>query len=113
MTGPTRDLVLAKIEQVFPNCDGAEILTALDRYGAPERDRVHLAILKLCDEEGKSDPGSYVNAAIRDCRDVLAWAEAPNQAKLIACCDPDMRAETVLLKRELVVRGSTDRARPR
>ncbi|MDH3701831.1 MAG: hypothetical protein OEU46_10990 [Alphaproteobacteria bacterium] len=93
MTKPARDLVVTKIKQVFPDRRIPEILANLDRYTDPERDRVHLAILKLCDEEGKSDPDDYVNAAIRDFRDVLTWAEAPNQAKLIACCDPGLRAE--------------------
>ena len=93
MTGPRRDLVMTKIEQVFPGRRMPEILAKLDRYGDPERDRVHLAILKLCDEEGISELTAYVDAAKRDFHDVLTWAEAPNQAKLIACCDPGLRAE--------------------
>jgi len=93
MTKPTRDLVVTKIRQVLPDADVAEILAILDRYRDPERNRVHLAILKLCDEEGKPDPAGYVNTANRDFRDVLMWAEAPNQAKLIACCDAGLRAE--------------------
>ena len=93
MTIPLRDLVLTKINQVFPDRDAADMLTVLDRYAGPDRERVHLAILKLCDEERKPDPSDYVDAANRDYRDVLMWAEAPNAAKLIACCDAGLRAE--------------------
>ncbi len=93
MTKADHDMVLAKIEKVFPDWPPDEIQAALDRYSDTNRDRVHLAILKLCDEEGKSDPTEYVDAALRDFRDVLAWAEAPNQAKLIACCDAELRVE--------------------
>jgi len=93
MTKPMRDLVVTKISQVFPDGNVAGNLAILDRYRDTERDRVQLAILKLCDEEGKADPAGYVDAANRDFRDVLMWAEAPNQAKLIACCDAGLRAE--------------------
>jgi hypothetical protein len=93
MTEVRRNLVPTKIKQVFPDRHVPDILAVLDRYGGPERDRVHLAILKLCDEEGKPDPAGYTEAAIRDFRDVLMWAESPNQANLIACCDDGLRAE--------------------
>ena len=42
-------------------------------------ERVRLAILKLCDEAGAADPSSYVEKAKLDPRDVIAWAETPNQ----------------------------------
>lgn len=48
---PTRELVLTKVKEVFPQDDPAEILTLLDQYGVEhyerERDRVQLAILRL------------------------------------------------------------------
>jgi hypothetical protein len=80
---PTRDLVLTKIAHTFPNHAPAEILAILDRYGTkphhPERDRVHLAILML--SEGKLDKlDHYVNVADQDYRDVLSWAEYPEQS---------------------------------
>jgi len=82
---PTLDFVMAKIRQVFPNRAEDEILAQLQAYGTesyePEKYRVYLAILKLCDEEGKADPASLVELAKQDYRDVLAWAEYPNAAK--------------------------------
>jgi hypothetical protein len=42
--------------------------------------RIQLAIIKLCDEgTGLSDLAHYVNTAKLDYRDVLAWAEYPNE----------------------------------
>lgn len=82
----TRDLVRTKAKQTFPQQDPADILEVLDRYGvdpdeAEGRERVHLAILKL--SEGKIDKlYHYVGVAKSDFRDVLAWAEYPNQACL-------------------------------
>ena len=61
------------------------VLAQLDRYGSiahePERDRVHLAILKLCHETNPADLEQYIQAAKKDYRDVLAWAENPGQMK--------------------------------
>jgi len=60
----TLDIVLAKIRQVFLNRAENEILAQLQAYGTesygPEKYRAYLAILKLCDEEGKADPASLV-----------------------------------------------------
>ena len=109
MTTATRDLVLTKIEQVFPDRDCAGILACLDRYAGPERDRVHLAVLKLYEEEGKSDPSDTIDATNRDYRDVLMWAETPNQSKLIACCDARLRAEITAQDRAQYHRWLTGR----
>ena len=80
-----RDQVHTKIRRVFPRSDPQEMLALLDRYGVEsheqERDRVHLAILKLSDEEDLTEPTRYVEIAKRDYRDVLAWAEYPGQMR--------------------------------
>ena len=92
---PSRSLVTAKIRQVFPACDETEMLARLDRYegdgNETHRSRVQLAILKLCDEEGLSDPTRTIEAAKRDARDVLAWAEYPASFKAPRDLPPEDR----------------------
>ena len=78
---PTREMVLDKVNQVFPHSNLEDILSVLDLYGADsyeiERERVQLDILKL--SEGKEDKLlDNLEAAKRDLRDVIAWAEYPN-----------------------------------
>jgi len=79
----TKTLIESKIKKVFPGRSYDEILSILARYGEEkhekEQDRVHLAILKLCEEEMLDDPSKYVEIAKKDYRDVLAWAEYPSQ----------------------------------
>jgi hypothetical protein len=63
----------------------ARALELLDTYGVAaherERERVQLAILKL--SEGKEEKlREYVGVAKRDYRDVLFWAEYPEEAKI-------------------------------
>ncbi len=83
MTESQIDAVMKKIRQVFPSRDPKEILSCLEAYGTESYEtgkyRVYLAIVKLCDEEKLSDPSRYVKMAKQDFRDVLAWAEYPNQ----------------------------------
>jgi hypothetical protein len=99
VTEATRALVIEKIRQVFPEREVADVLALLDRYGAADhhrdKERVQLAILKLCDEEGRDDPTAYVETACADYRDVLAWAESPNLFGRIDCTDPDERARLI------------------
>ena len=95
MTNPSRSLVVEKVRQVFPDRDPDEILAVLDDYGREDHEgepaRVQLAILKLCDEDGRDDPSSYVAAAKADYRDVLAWAEYPNQMRQSGNLDDEER----------------------
>lgn len=81
----TNNLIESKIKKIFPGRSVVEMMSILDRYGREkkekEKDRVHLAILKLCEEEKLHDPIKYVETAKIDYRDVLAWAEYPNQLK--------------------------------
>jgi hypothetical protein len=96
---PDTDIVLKIIRRVFPQNDEREILVLLQKYGVEEhetgQDRVYLAILKLCDEEKLTDPSHYVNIAKQDFRDVLAWAEYPNQMKFGYTKDPVKTAELI------------------
>ena len=73
-----RDTVVRKITSVFPESDVFEILAVLDAEPFAGAHRVHLAILKICDEgRGLPDLSLNVEAARGDWRDVLAWAESP------------------------------------
>jgi hypothetical protein len=73
--------LVAKIRQVFPAADPADIKRQLDAYTGPERLRVQLAIVKLTEEDGRDSPGHYVDSARQDHRDVLTWAESPQQLR--------------------------------
>jgi len=81
----SRDEVVAVVQKTFPGNAHARVLELLDSYGAEsyerERERVQLAILKL--GEGNEDTlREFVRIAKRDYRDVLLWAEYPDEAKL-------------------------------
>jgi len=78
---PTRNKVLSKVRQLFPQHDPDEILAILDRYGVDPYENspelVHLAILKL--SEGNLDRlREHVETARRDFLDVRYPAEYPN-----------------------------------
>jgi hypothetical protein len=76
---PTK--LLAKIWQVFPDADPADVQRVLDEYTGPERLRVRLAVVKLSGEDRRDSPRHYVDTACHDYRDVLAWAESPQQVR--------------------------------
>jgi len=80
----SRGDVLAAVQASFP-VSWASVLAQLDTYGLEpyehERERVQLAVLKL--GEGNEDKTrSYLAAAKDDYRDVLYWAEHPEQSSL-------------------------------
>ena len=81
----SRDEVVAAIQATFLKSSRARVLELLDSYGVEsyerERERVHLAILKL---SGGSEEKlrEFVAVAKRDYRDVLFWAENPDEARL-------------------------------
>jgi hypothetical protein len=77
----TPEKLLAKIGQVFPDADPAAIQHRLDEYTGPDRLRVQLAIVKLSDEDRRDSPDHYVDLARKDHRDVLTWAEFPQQLR--------------------------------
>jgi len=81
----SRDEVVAVVQQTFPEGAHTRVLELLDGYGIEsyerERERVQLAILKL--SEGNEEKlREFVAVAKRDYRDVLFWAEYPEEARL-------------------------------
>jgi hypothetical protein len=79
------DLLLDKLHQLFPDEGSAmTALSLLSEYGIEahelEQERVQLAILKLS-EGDLSQLHQAVTAAKVDYRDVLAWAEYPEQTR--------------------------------
>jgi len=81
----SRDEVVAVVRNSFPESAHARVIELLDTYGVEsyerERERVQLAILKL---SGGSEEKlrEFVAVAKRDYRDVLFWAENPDEARL-------------------------------
>src|SRR5437899_13025247 len=81
----SRDEVVAVVQRTFPETFHSRVIELLDTYGGEsyerERERVQLAILKL--SEGNEEKlREFVAVAKRDYRDVLFWAENPEEAKL-------------------------------
>lgn len=76
--------VLSKIKKMWPDADSQEILDLLNEYGSKSyetgRERVQMAILKLSGGDRKRLP-DLVKMAKRDWRDVLAYAEYPEEMK--------------------------------
>jgi hypothetical protein len=82
---PSRDAVVAAVEAAFPKSSWSRVLGLLDSYGVEsyerERERVQLAILKL--SAGSEEKArEFVAVAKRDYRDVLFWAEYPEESRL-------------------------------
>lgn len=82
---PSRDEVIAVVQKNFPESTHARVLELLNTYGVEsyerERERVQLAILKLSDGN-EEKLREFVAVAKRDYRDVLFWADNPEEAKL-------------------------------
>lgn len=81
----SRGEVFAVVQKTFPESAHARVLKLLDDYGVEsyerERERVQLAILKL--SEGNEEKlREFFAVAKRDYRDVLFWAEYPEEARL-------------------------------
>lgn len=81
----SRNEVVATVKATFAESNWARVLELLDAYGVEscerERERVQLAILKL--SEGNEEKlREFVAVAKRDYRDVLFWAENPEEARL-------------------------------
>lgn len=64
----------------FPESIRARVVQQLERYpdDAPEAKRVRLAVLRLS-RGNASDVAYYVESALTDYRDVLHWAEYPDE----------------------------------
>ena len=84
MTGREMSRVLMKIQRYWPEIDPGEILNLIDQYGTEEHEkeikRVQLAILKLSGGERSHLP-KLVDIAKTDYRDVLAYAEYPEEIR--------------------------------
>src|SRR5437868_8447353 len=81
----THDEVVAVVQKTFPESNWENVIQLLDEYGVEpyerERERVQLAILKL--SEGNEEKlREFIAVAKRDYRDVLFWADNPEEAKL-------------------------------
>ena len=81
----SREDVVLVVQKSFPETSHSRVIELLDTYGVEsyerERERVQLAILKL--SEGNEEKlRQFVAVAKRDYRDVLFWAENPEEAKL-------------------------------
>lgn len=81
------EIVQRKIRKILPDMNPKEVLARLKALG-PNRHRVWLAVLKL-HEEGDGDLSSLIQTAQEDYRDVLAWAESPNQMRFGPADDPE------------------------
>ncbi len=81
----SHDQVVASVEATFPKSGWARVLDLLDRYGVEsyerERERVQVAILKLS-AGSEAKVREYVAVAKRDYRNVLFWAEYPEESRL-------------------------------
>ena len=78
MSRSSKESVLGKVAEIFSGVESDDVLKRLDRYDGPERDRVQLALLKLC-EGSLNRLEKFVATAIQDYRDVLAPAEYPRE----------------------------------
>jgi hypothetical protein len=70
----TRESLVAMARNAFPDEEAASVLSMLDEYIGPERERVQGAILKL----SRGDVSKLLHnvaAARQDYRDVLWWSE--------------------------------------
>jgi len=100
MVKVTQQIILRKISQYWPDL---EINELLEQYGAKsyhkEIKRVHLAIIKL----SEGDLGRlkhFVDVARSDYRDVLAFAEYPEEVKLGFLGKKELAPEEVLKLRK-------------
>ena len=83
--GATRDEVLAAIRASFPESRWRHVESLLSAYGTEpherERERVQLAILKISGGN-EQQVRQHVGTAKNDYRDVLFWADHPEEAKI-------------------------------
>src|SRR5437899_990306 len=81
----SRDQVVGVVQKNFPGSAHTRVLELLDTYGVEsyerERERVQLAILKLSDGS-EEKLREFIAVAKRDYRDVLFWAEYPEESRL-------------------------------
>jgi hypothetical protein len=80
-----RNEVVATVKATFPEDSWPRVLELLEGYGTKpyerECERVQLAILKLS-EGGEQKLHEFIAVAKCDYRDVLFWAEYPEESRL-------------------------------
>jgi hypothetical protein len=77
---PVSDQACSAAEKAFAPDDLAEAISLLGTYRDNETERVQLAVIALS-TNGLDDLRHYAAAAARDYRDVLFWAEYPEDSK--------------------------------
>jgi hypothetical protein len=79
------DKLAAAVRAAFPEARVADVLHLLEAYGTEsyerESERVRIAIVALSDGD-ETKLRQFVAAAKRDYRDVLFWAEHPDESRL-------------------------------
>lgn len=93
-----RDKILKKIRDVFPQADAGAVLEKFESQTYPEKERVALAILKLCEEREYDSPDGLIEIAQGDFRDVLMWAEYPNEMHVQSWKEPADKVRKVQKK---------------
>ena len=94
---PSPEEVARKVEGMWPDPGIRErVLEELNKYGQEaherEKERVRLAILKLC-ESRLDRVVELVSAAKCDYRDVLMWAEYPAEGQALWAVRSDLSTE--------------------
>jgi len=98
------EILAIKLEELFPDAGEREkAASLLASYGSEEDEReagrVRLAALKLAGSDlGKLQ--GFLQSAREDYRDVLAWAEYPNQNRIQCGLGSEGRAELIRRDRE-------------
>ena len=100
-----QEILRQKVVEQFPEEDPGKILAELNEYestSATGRLRVRLAILKL--SQGNVDKlREYVAVARTDYRDVLFWAETPEQAKAVKVMVPQQQEARDKFRRYVIL----------
>jgi len=81
MDSSLNEAVRKKIESEFDSSARDEIAELLIRYKYNERERVQLDILHLADGDGE-EVSRLVNKANEDYRDIIYWAEYPEESRI-------------------------------
>ncbi|HEY6168060.1 MAG TPA: hypothetical protein VI454_08480 [Verrucomicrobiae bacterium] len=81
MTQPLTPKVAALVEQSFDPAARDEVSQLLATYAGPECERVQLDILILAAGD-KAKVREFLDRARHDYRDILFWAEYPDQSRL-------------------------------
>ena len=99
MARTSRKKVLEKVAQFWSDADAAEIMDVLD--GCGRRAQIQLAVLKLCEGDREQLP-RLVEMANRDWRDVIAYAEYPEEMRtgFVGMRDLSRNEQEALRKRD-------------